>query len=166
MIDFISLPGVFITLNLATTPSRSMCKHMTPKFIMRRERIKRSRCQSWIALFLFVAWGLLCKESRIQIKKISYSCTWRDACILECAEQTADIPEYEVNPPHFGNNWCKSTGEAKSKQPCSNLMIVYKMHAYDNNIIDEELFAYKAEGQYCCFTPYRQCKCYATAVHK
>jgi hypothetical protein len=55
IVDFISLPGVFATLKLATTPSRSTCKNMTPAFVIRRERMTRRRCQSWIALFLFVA---------------------------------------------------------------------------------------------------------------
>ena len=50
--------------------------------------------------------------------------------------QPASIPKYEVDPPHFGDNWCKTTGKAKSEQPCSNLMVIYNrklmiMHSND-----------------------------------
>ena len=51
--------------------------------------------------------------------------------VLEgCKDNNSGVPEYVVDPPHLGNNWCKSTGETKGEQPCSKLHKKKITHSY------------------------------------
>ena len=56
---------------------------------------------------------------------------------LEGHKDNGRVPEYEIDPPHFGDNWRKSTSEAKGEQICSNLHKKIVMHAH--GVVTEEI---------------------------